>query len=157
SKIAIFGGTTEQQQQGIITRLQHGFVSKGTEIFRKGEAASHIYIIASGGVDLIIPDSEAPIVKKKISVGECFGHVALISMQPHTVSAIASEETEMIVLSKRALIDLKHEDLELFALLVLNIARELARRLRFTDEMLFHYAHTRDQSLISDLSNAFGF
>jgi hypothetical protein len=31
---------------------------------------------------------------------------------------------------------LKHEDTELFALLILNLARELARRLYITDQML---------------------
>jgi len=141
SRIAIFGGATDLQQQEVFRRLETGIIPKGEHIFHKGDDASHIYIVKSGEIELTIPGEEVTIQKKKLGVGECFGQVALMSMQPHAVSALAGETSEIIVLSRRALHQLRHEDIELFALLMMNIARELARRLIFTDNMLLDSYH----------------
>jgi CRP-like cAMP-binding protein len=136
SQIAIFGGATELQQREIFRRLEAGVIEKGKYIFEKGDEPSHIYIVKSGEIELLIPGDEVTIRKKKLRVGECFGQVALMSMQQHAVSAVARESSEIIVFSRRAMHELRHEDIELFALLMMNIAREMARRLKFTDEML---------------------
>ena len=63
-----------------------------------------------------------------------------MSMHRHTATAIATEESDLIVLSRHALIQLKHDDIGLFALLMMNLARELARRLYLTDQMLLDLA-----------------
>jgi CRP/FNR family transcriptional regulator, cyclic AMP receptor protein len=136
SRIAIFGGATEFQLEEIFRRLETGVIPKGEHIFDRGGEPSHIYIVKSGEVELSIPGTEVTIQKKRLGVGECFGQVALMSMQPHAVTAIAGETSEIIVLSRGALHQLRHEDITLFALLMMNIARELARRLIFTDKML---------------------
>jgi CRP/FNR family transcriptional regulator, cyclic AMP receptor protein len=152
SQIAIFGATTEIQQQEIFRRLETGLIPKGQPIFHKGDDASHIYIVKSGEIELSIPGNDVTIQKKKLGVGECFGQVALMSMQPHAVSAIAGEDSEVIVLSRRALHQLRHEDIELFALLMMNIAREMARRLIFTDKMLLDSFHTDEKSRLAALT-----
>ena len=141
SRIAIFGGATELQQDNLFRRLEIGMIKKGEQIFSKGEEASHIYIVKSGQIELLIPSADVTIHKTKLGVGECFGQVALMSLQPHAVSAVASADSEIIVLSRRAMHQLRHDDIELFALLIMNIARELARRLKFTDEMLLDSYH----------------
>jgi len=145
SRIAIFGGATEFQQEEIFRRLETGIIPKGEHIFHKGDDPSHIYIVKSGEIELSIPGAEVTIQKKRLGVGECFGQVALMSMQPHVISALAVETSEIIVLSRRALHQLRHEDITLFALLMMNIARELARRLVFTDKMLLDSYHADEK------------
>jgi CRP-like cAMP-binding protein len=56
-------------------------------------------------------------------------------------TAIAVEDSEVMVLSRQALLGLRNEDIELFALLMMNVAREIARRLKLTDDILLHYMH----------------
>jgi len=136
SKISIFGGITDEQRQEIFHRLETGHFQKGDCVFRAGDDPAHIYIVESGRIDLQINDGQLVLDKQELGVGECFGHVALMSMQKHSLTAIAAEDSRIIVLSRHALIQLKHEDIHLFALLMMNIARELARRLRSTDTML---------------------
>ncbi len=143
SRIPIFGGITEAQQSEIFSRLEVGTCRKGDFIFQKGDEPSHIYIIESGLVELFIPDKEHAIEKKRLGVGECFGQVAVMSIHQHTISAVALEDSTLIVLSRRALYQLHHEDIGLFALLMMNIARELARRLQFMDELLIRSIHTQ--------------
>ena len=144
SQISIFGGVTDAQQQEIFSRLQTGVFKRGEFIFQKGDEPSHIYIVKSGLIELFIPDKEAMVGKKRLGVGECFGQVALMSIHQHTISAVALEDSEVIVFSKRLLHQLHHEDITLFALLMMNIARELARRLQFMDELLIRSIHAHD-------------
>lgn len=145
SRIGIFGGATEFQQEEIFRWLEVGIVHEGQYIFQKGEEPSHIYIVKRGEIELLIPGADVTIQKKRLGVGECFGQVALMSMNRHAISAVASENSEVIVLSRRSLHQLRHEDIELFALLIMNIARELARRLTYTDEMLLNSFHQREE------------
>jgi len=145
SQISLFGGVTDSQQDTIFQRLECGIFKKGQNVFKKGDEPSHIYIVKSGNVELLIPDDDVVIEKKKLGVGECFGYVALMSMYKHTITAVAIEDSEIIVLSRRALHQLRYQDIELFALLMMNIARELARRLRFTDNMLLDCLHPHEE------------
>ena len=142
SQISIFGGVTDDQQREIFTRLQVGAVKKDDLVFRKGDDPSHIYIVESGLIELFIPDKELMVEKKRLGVGECFGQVAVMSIHPHTISAVALEDTTLIVLSRRSLYQLHHEDIGLFALLMMNIGRELARRLQFMDHLLLESIHS---------------
>jgi len=45
----------------------------------------------------------------------------------------------LIVLSRQALLSIYKQDLELYSILLLNIAREACRRLHHSDEVLLHY------------------
>ena len=147
SRISIFGGVSDVQQNEIFSRLQAGRFKQGEFIFQKGDEPSHIYIVRSGCIELFIPGKEATIRKKRLDVGDCFGQVAVMSIHQHTVSAVAVEDTEFIVLSKHALHQLHQEDVELFAMLMMNIARELARRVQFMDSLLLESIHAHDPSV----------
>ena len=146
SRISIFGGVTDAQQGEIFSRLEIGIFKQGQFVFQTGDEPSHIYIVKSGLIELFIPENDAVIEKKRLGVGECFGQVALMSIHQHTISAVALEDSEIIVFSKRLLHQLHHEDIELFALLMMNIARELARRLQYTDAMLIKSLHTPEEN-----------
>ncbi|MBP1729689.1 MAG: cyclic nucleotide-binding protein [Deltaproteobacteria bacterium] len=142
SRISVWGGLTEEQQQKIYRRLEVGTFKKGEYIFRKGEQPSHIYILKSGKINLLTSDHEVSVQKETLVTGGCFGVAALMAMQTHMVTAVAIEETEVMVLSRQALLGLYEEDIELFALLMMNIAREIARRLKLTDDILLQYVRT---------------
>ena len=139
ARISIFGGITDGQRKEIFRRLEAGVFKKGDCIFKKGDESNYIYIVKKGMVDLLITDNDVILHKKNLGVGECFGEASLMSMHSHMATAVAAEESEIIVLSKHALNELRHEDPELFSLLLINIARELARRLKTTDDLLLHF------------------
>ena len=145
SQISMFGGVTEAQQNEIFSRLEVATFKRGETVFREGDEPTHIYIVKSGLIALFISDQEVKIEKKRLGKGECFGHVALMSINKHSISALAVVDSEIIVLSRKLLHQLHHDDSDLFALLILNIARELARRLQFTDELLLQAMHPHEQ------------
>ena len=146
SQLRIFGGVTEAQRATVFRRLELWALGAGESVFRKGDEPLHIYVVKSGKIGLQIAENDVVIHKHEINVGECFGEASLMSMHKHTSTAIAVEESELIVLSRNALIQLRREDIELFALLMMNLARELARRLYITDQMLLDATTQRLQS-----------
>ena len=142
SDIAIWGGVTDSQRQKIFTKLEVGAFRQGEYVFRKGDEPSYIYIVKTGKIGLMIADKEVTLEKKVLERGECFGEASLMAMQKHTTNAIALEDSEVMVLSRQSLLRLRQEDIQLFALLMMNIARELARRLKLTDDILLYYIET---------------
>ena len=137
SQISMWGGVSDEQREEIFKYLEIGVFKKGEYVFQKGDQPSHIYIVKKGKIGLYISDEETNIEKKTLSVGECFGVASLMAMQTHTSTAVALEDSEIMLLSRQALLELQHMDMELFALLMMNISRELARRLKLTDDILF--------------------
>jgi CRP/FNR family cyclic AMP-dependent transcriptional regulator len=139
SRISLWGGLTGEQQEKIYQRLEVGTFKKGEYIFRKGDQPSHIYIVKSGKVKLLVSHEDAVIQKETVETGGSFGVAALMAVQTHMATALAAENTELMVLSREALLGLYHDDIKLFALLMMNIAREIARRLKMTDDILLQY------------------
>ena len=143
SQLRLFGGVTDEQLEAIFRRMELWTFGAGEVVFKKGDEPLHLYIVKSGKIDLQITENDVVVHKHGLQVGECFGESSLMSMHKHTATATAVVESEIMVLSRNALIGLKHEDLELFALLMMNLARELARRLYITDQMLLEATAAR--------------
>ncbi len=80
-----------------------------------------------------------PLELIEFDVGRCFGESSMIGIQPQTANAIAIEKTELIVLSGTALLSLYNEYMDIYAIVILNIAREISRRLYNVDDILLHY------------------
>ncbi|MCK5289272.1 MAG: cyclic nucleotide-binding domain-containing protein [Candidatus Omnitrophica bacterium] len=108
-------------------------------IFNQGESATYIYIIKSGRVKLYVGVDHTPLELIEFDVGQCFGESSLIGIQPHTANAIVVEKTELIVLSGSALLILYNEYIDIYTMILLNIAREISRRLSKVDDILLHY------------------
>jgi CRP/FNR family transcriptional regulator, cyclic AMP receptor protein len=141
SKISFLGGVSDEQRKEIFRRLEIAQFKKGEYVSKRGEEASHIYIIKKGKIELQITDNDTIIKKREFGVGDCFGEAALLSMNNNTASFMAAEDSELIVLSRRALNQLRREDVELFCILILNLARELARKLQYSDELMLKHEH----------------
>ena len=139
NQIAIFGGLTDTQLYVVFRLLEKIRVHKGDFIFEKGDSPSHMYIVWKGRVELLLGAGGRYLAEMVFGVGDCFGETSVIGIQPHSASAMAVEDTELIALSRAALFTIWEQDKELFGVLVLNIAREACRRLNRADEILLHY------------------
>jgi CRP/FNR family transcriptional regulator, cyclic AMP receptor protein len=139
SRISVWGGLTDTQREEIYKRLEVGTFRKGEYVFRKGDQPTHIYIVKSGRIDLLTSEQDVTFQKETVNAGGSFGVAALMAMQTHMATAVAAEDSEVMVLSRQALLGLYHEDIKLFGLLMMNIAREIARRLKLTDDILLQY------------------
>ena len=139
SEISIYAGLSETQLHTLIRLLERVRYKANERIFTEREQPSYIYIVRTGRVKLVVGADQTPLELMIFAEGECFGETSVIGIQPHAATTVAAEDTELIVLSRDALLSLFKSDLELFSILILNIAREACRRLHQTDEILLHY------------------
>jgi CRP-like cAMP-binding protein len=139
NKISIFGGLDEKQIQFILKILKQVNYKKGEYIFRQGDLPSHIYIIQKGKVRLVEDVDMTSYQIFEFGEGNCIGEASVMGSHPHTVSAIACEDSVLIVLSKEMFFHIYEHDKVIFSILILNIAREICRRLKRTDDILLHY------------------
>ena len=139
NKISIFAGLSESQLYTLFQLLHKVTFRANESIFEQGDQPDHIYIVKKGKVKLVVWEDETPLELIVFEEGHCFGEASVIGIQPHKGSAIAVTDIELIVLSKKALMSIYESDKELFGILILNIAREVCRRLHSTDDILLHY------------------
>ncbi len=138
STISFLGGITEAQRGKIYSYFEEASYKEGEYIARRGEEPSHIYIIKSGSVHLVIEDEDMAVTKRTFKLGDCFGEAAMLSLINNTASFIAAEDCELIVFSRKSFNRLRREDPSVFSHLILNLARELARKLQYSDDILLH-------------------
>jgi CRP-like cAMP-binding protein len=142
NEISIFGGLSEGQVRELYKLLKRVKYGRDDIIFAQGDEPGHIYIILSGRVKIVMESPEGALELVVFGAGHCFGETSAIAIEPHSASAIVIEDTELLVLSRKALLSIFESDKELFSLLILNIAREACRRLHKTSEILLHYVHS---------------
>lgn len=138
--ISLFGGFSAAQLRSISALLKKIDYRAGETIFRQGDLPSYIYIVMNGKVRLAFDIEQHPLSNISFGPGDCFGETSVIGIQPHTASTIAVDDTELLVMSREALMSVFDTDKELFGLLVLNIAREASRRLHRADSLLIQQA-----------------
>ncbi len=138
-KISIFGGLSDKQLYTLFRLLQKVYYQPNEFIFEQGDQPSHIYIVKSGKVRLILDPDKSSFERAEFQVGQCFGETSVIGIMPHTATAMAVGQTELIVLSRQTLLSIFDTDKELFGMLILNIARETSRRLHQTEDIFLHY------------------
>jgi CRP-like cAMP-binding protein len=136
SRISFLGGIVEAKLEVIARYLQVAHFEKGQYIAKQGEEPSHLYIIMDGRVELQITDQSVTVTKREFSVGDCFGEVAMLSLINNMASFVAAEDSRLLVLSRRELNLLRGEAPDVFCQLMVNLARDLARKLQYTDSML---------------------
>ena len=115
----------------------------GELIVEEGTPASEIFIIISGRVSIILDLATDPFELAEFGPGDCIGEASVIGVQNHSASARVKEDAELFVLSRSILMSIYEKDKDVFSMLILNIARELARRLYKTDQVLLHYGKKR--------------
>jgi CRP-like cAMP-binding protein len=137
--VTVFSGFSEEQIQNICEKCSYIDAEDGDVILEEKKPATEIFIILKGRVTIVLNIHENPLEIVEFSAGNCIGEASVIGIQPHSASAIAKGNATMLVLTRQVLMQLYDSDKSLFSLLILNIARELARRLYRTDGILLHY------------------
>ena len=74
---------------------------------------------------------------RTLKEGDCFGEMAVMDHFPRSASVRAVEDCTAIRLSAANLYQVYAQDLEQFALIQMNMGREVCRRLRESDNRLF--------------------
>jgi CRP-like cAMP-binding protein len=137
--VTVFSGFDEANIRMICDRCRVLSFDPGSVIIEENTPATEIYIILRGNVSIVLGLRSEPFELLRFGGGNCLGEASVIGIQKHSASAIAIEKSALLVLSRSVLMELFEVDKALFSLLILNIARELARRLYHSNELILKY------------------
>jgi CRP/FNR family cyclic AMP-dependent transcriptional regulator len=149
----IFGAIQARTLDVLLRGTVNVEVPAGALFFREGDSANAMFVLESGRVSVMKRREGADHHLRDLSAGDCFGEMALIDMSPRSASVIALEDCSAIRLTNADLYRVYQSDLEQFALIQMNIARELSRRLRIANERLFGVE--REPESRGDLASSF--
>jgi CRP-like cAMP-binding protein len=103
----LFQGLEDQELQRALGLGVRMLLTSGAELFRLGEPADRIYLIARGRLRLTMPmkvrGCEQEVMVEERGPGQTVGWSALIPPYRFTLTAKAPLETEVIALSREAL------------------------------------------------------
>ena len=135
----IFGGMQPDTLEFLLESAEIRQVPEGEYFFRESEVPDFIYVLESGSVSVLKSWLGKNYKIRHLGPGDCFGEMALIDLSPRSASVIAVADCSAISLSPDCVHKLSDRNLEQFALIQMNMARELSRRLRVADERIFSF------------------
>lgn len=136
-RVPVFGALREDSLEYLLGQSRAVEVAAGEWFFREGDPAEAMYVLERGAVLVLKGWRGQTIELRRLEAGDCFGEMALLDLYPRSASIRALADCSAIALTPAALFGLYERDAAQFALIQMNIGREVCRRLRQTDEMLF--------------------
>jgi len=133
----IFGGINDEVVEFLLLNASMVSIQKGQFYFREGDPGHSMYVLEKGEVQVLKAWNDQKIVLRQLNSGDSFGEMALIDLYPRSASVLAIEDTQAIEMTNDLLYELYNKNLEQFALIQMNVGREISRRLRIADELVF--------------------
>jgi CRP/FNR family cyclic AMP-dependent transcriptional regulator len=130
-KLALFGGLSDDALQLLAGLLYRIHAAPGDVIFHYGDDARELFIILSGEVELCGQTKSGKEHRiSTLSPGHSFGELCVLDVQRRASTARVLAPSRLLVLSSKDLDTLYRHDLKAYTLFILNMCRELCRRLR---------------------------
>jgi CRP-like cAMP-binding protein len=139
-QMPIFGAVREDALHLLTAAQATVDVAKGDYFFFEGDPGQGMYVLESGRAAVLKSWGGRVLHLRQLGRGDCFGEMALLDLYPRSASVRAEEDCRAIYITPGDLMRLYEHDVEQFAVVQMNLAREMCRRLRLTDDMLFQVA-----------------
>lgn len=133
--IPIFAGVDEAALSELANGAAEVSFKARTLIFREKDPGGEMFIIKSGRVSVVKHLGEAHETNlATLGPRDFFGEMAIIECVARSASVRALEDTEVIRIKPLQLHRLYERRPDQYAIIILNIARDISRRLRALDE-----------------------
>jgi len=128
--IQLFDGLRPLQARIVTLMGELKKFPKGQHIIRTGDTGKEMYLLLSGGADVIInPTTQAKRVRT-LQRGDVLGEMALIDDHVRTADVVATDEVEVLAVNERFLNRMQQRYPRIGAKIFLNLAKILSTRLQ---------------------------
>ncbi len=135
-KIPLFADLTENEIYQVMKLSFEKKYPEGSTLFVEGMAGEVLYIIKSGGVEIIKKTDKGEVVLSTLHAGEFLGEMSLIDDSKRSATARVSTESSLVVITKKCFVDMLKGDPHITSKLLMHILKVTASRLRATDKRL---------------------
>lgn len=133
----VFGGLREDIVKLILEGSRYVVKPAGENFFVEGERGDSAFVVETGNAALYKQGESGNLYQiRTFSPGECFGAMALLGVYPRSGNVCAVEECRAVEIKADQLFSVYQADPEQYTLIFMNMARDLSRRLRDTDDQL---------------------
>src|SRR4051812_9134413 len=138
--VGLFGALSDEFLEHLVTTLTVMRVLPGDTIFREGDPAREMYVVLDGEIEVLKKSRRGRETRVAIlGPNDCFGEMSIIDMMPRSATVRALGSARLLRISTEEMDSLYRHDLKSYTLIVLNIARDLSRRLRVADGLLAEF------------------
>jgi len=137
---ALFGGIDDQDMEAVMALLKEVEFEAGEFIVEEGDNGDCLYFLCDGTVEVVKKNGvvNGPAHKRLaiLGPGDSFGEMEFIDVQRRSASIRALEKVSALTLSNQDLYKIYDRNCRAFTIIVMNMAREISRRLRKMDALI---------------------
>jgi CRP-like cAMP-binding protein len=130
---SLFGGLLEEQIEAIIPLLVQEKYNAGDIIIVEGSPNDKIHFIIEGSVSVMRGER----MIYDLAEGSTFGEMEVLDVMPAAATIKAVTDVTAMSISNTSLREIYKNDIKSFSLLIMNLARDLSRRLRVANDIKF--------------------
>jgi len=135
-KVPIFAGLDDNALTIFLEHAERRSVPAGGVVAREGEVSNCMYVIETGEVRIIKNlDTPDAVQLAVLGPGEFFGEMCILETLPRSATGQAAGPATVVSVASSAFYHLYRRMPKQHSILLLNLARDLSRRLRHLDEV----------------------
>jgi CRP-like cAMP-binding protein len=142
--LTLFEGISQAGLETLASACRLKRAPKGTFIFFQGDPAKAVYLVCKGtiAIQLENPDGRGLVINE-MSQGECFGELGVLTGEPHSTSAEAIVDSEVLFIPRSTFQAVLEQEPRLALRLLEITARRLQNSSKREEALAFHDAQQR--------------
>ena len=140
--IPIFTGLSDEGLAILAEHAQEISCPAGTLAVREGEPGNQLFIIYSGAVEVLKNfEEKGEMIIARLAARTFFGEMSIIECVARSASVRATQDTLLFAIKSMELYHLFRYHPDQYSIVILNIARDMSRRIRKLDEFWARLPH----------------
>lgn len=142
--IGLFGGLDDETLALLARELPTSTVDIGATVVEEGDTSAEMFVVIGGELEVVKRGPKGGEFRVALfGPGDWFGEMSILDVQPRSATVRAVAPTMLVRITAEHVEKLLYRrDLKAYSLLLMNIARELSRRLRVADGILGQFVTT---------------
>jgi CRP-like cAMP-binding protein len=136
-EIGLFGALSDEVLAHLAEHLSLVTPAAGDFVFREDDEANDMFVVLRGEMEVLKRSKRG--IEARVAMlgpGDWFGEMSIVDIQPRSATVRALAPSRLLRITASDLDALYRHDVKSYSLIVLNLARELSRRLRVADSIL---------------------
>jgi uncharacterized membrane protein len=131
--VPLFASLDDTAAEALRSLLDMRCATRGSRLFRAGEAGDSMYLVEDGRVRIHLHDADGEdVTLAELSRGDFFGEMAILDGKPRSADATVTDDARLAVLSRGDFLGFVRANPEV----ALKMLSAVSERLRRTDELL---------------------
>jgi CRP-like cAMP-binding protein len=118
-KTPLFSALDEPHLRKLIESVKRVELAAGEILFRQGDDADALYVVADGEVCVLVSKDEGPSLEvARLGDGAFFGEISIVTSQPRNATIQATTETQLLAIDRHTVSDLVEDSPQVLTILL---------------------------------------